>query len=109
MSSDRPALAALEFGEIASKLAALAPSLPGDHNPFRDGLQRVSACLAPATCNIAEAQRELGRLLAVLMQRGKVIDEPETWITCACTALLAMEQMRLAGGGESKAYAARPS
>ena len=84
-----------EFGLVASKLAALAPQLPGDNNPFRHGLQRLSAHLAPATRNLAAAQRELGLLLLHLTGRGQVFDQPETWISCACAVLLAHEQMRL--------------
>jgi hypothetical protein len=109
VSAERPALAALEFGEIACKLAASASCLQGDHNAFRDGLHRVSACLAPATRNLAGAQRELGLLLAVLMRKAEVVDAPETWITCACAALLAIEQTRLAGGAQPQRADSQPS
>ncbi len=88
-----------EVGEVASKVAAIASRLPGDNNVFRDALQRVSTNLAPASRNLTQANRDLAALMHSLGNNGQPFDEPETWLACACTVLLAFEQMRLADGG----------
>ena len=92
------ALGWAEFGEVASKVAAIASRLPGEDNAFRDALQRVSTNLAPASRNLTQAHRELAALMLALGNNGQPFDEPETWLACACTVLLAFEQMRIAGG-----------
>ena len=96
-----------EFGEVASKVAAIAARLPGDRNAFRDGLQRVSVSMAPATLNLTEARSELAALMLALGNDGKPFDEPETWLACACTALLVFEQLRLSGGSAAAGPGAR--
>lgn len=87
-----------EFGEVASKVAAIASRLPGKSNAFREALQRVSVDLAPSSRNLTQARRELARLMLALGNNGQPLDEPETWLACACTVLLAFEQMRISGG-----------
>jgi hypothetical protein len=98
-----------EFGEVASKVAAIAARLPGAGNAFRDALQRVSVNLAPSTRNLTQARHDLAALMLALDNNGQPFDEPETWLTCACTVLLAFEQMRASGGVEGPAAGTRLS
>ena len=93
-----------ELDEIAAKLAAIAADLPGEGNPFRAGLDRVGAHLAPGTRNLAEARRELVRIVYFGTGDDELADLPETWIACACVALLAADQI----GRASTASASGP-
>lgn len=97
------------FGEAASKLAAIVERLPGPDNAFRAALQRVSVHLAPATRNLTAARGELAALMLALGNDGQPFDEPETWISCACTVLLMFEQMRLSQGAAASPAASLPS
>lgn len=98
-----------EFGEVASKLAAIVARLDGPGNPFREALLRVSAHLAPASRILTAARSELGLLTAALLRDGTPFDEPESWITFACVVLVTAEQARLAGGLTAAPAGARPS
>jgi hypothetical protein len=87
-----------EFGEVAAKLAALADSLPGEDNPFRQTLRQIPALLHGPNASLTTATNEVTRAAYYLAGRGETIDRPETWIFCACMVLIALEKGRLIGG-----------
>jgi hypothetical protein len=49
------------------------------------------------------AKQELGAAMLERLYAGAAVDEPETWLVCACVTLLAHEKMRLAGNNDRPA------
>jgi hypothetical protein len=98
-----------EFGRILAGVARIADVLPGPDNDTRRRLRAVAVGFEAAHGpSFLAAKHELGHAMLERLYAGRLVDEPETWLVCACVTLLAHEQVRLADGVERATARAIP-